>query len=86
MVYGFPTSKDQQGRWVAALPKEPTCGISKYVGVCEKHWHPDVEKVGVQGGTLRPTEPPSLFTSSAVEKALSSKPRNPNERNVTAEA
>ena len=82
-VFGFPKSVDQQNRWVAALPKQPKCKISKTVGICAKHWHPDVEKVKVQGGASRPIEPPSIFKECDVEKIS---PRNPTSRSVTAEA
>ena len=82
-VFGFPKSVDQQNRWVAALPKQPKCKISKTVGICAKHWHPDVEKVKVQGGASRPIEPPSIFKECDVKKIS---PRNPTSRSVTAEA
>ena len=95
-VYRFPHNLDEQSNWEKCLPnklpdtvKGADSKISKDIGICYKHFPSDCPTKKQPGGSLVPTVPPSIFgnTSSAlfVQTAVTS-PREPDKRNVTAEA
>ena len=87
-VYGFPRPPEEE-RWVRSLPNILSCKISKYIGVCAKHWPPNVPKVKVPGGAYRPTETPSIFGQTKqllFSQSLTSPERYVEEREVTAES
>ena len=70
-MYRFPRPPEQERR-VRSLPDtllsklfDKNGIISRDIGVCAKHWPPDCVKRPVQGDSLRPVEPPSIFGMTA---------------------
>ena len=86
-VYGFPNEPEQQDCWVKSLPNKLTCKVSKYIGICAKHWPTDCHKVKLPGGSYRPIDPPSIFNTnkSYLPQTLVSKPRDIQNRGVSSE-
>ena len=58
-VYGFPTDPVECDTWVNALPNKIE-KVTKFIGVCRKHWPVHFEKI-TKKGSERPLYPPSLF-------------------------
>lgn len=62
-VYRFPSKRfpKEQKQWIDALPN---FGFewTENCGICDKHWPANVPTKAVQGGHVRPTEPPMIFT------------------------
>ena len=95
-VYRFPRDVDEQKRWEMALPnvlanssKTEDGLFKKHVVICYKHFPKDVTMKIQPGGATVPVDPPSIFgdTKSTMQPQTSNcTPRNPEKRNVTAEA
>ena len=94
-MYRFPRPPEQE-RWVTSLPNTLSSKlfdkngiISRDIGVCTKHWPPDCVKRPVQGGSLRPVEPPSIFGTTDplyFAQSIVSPDRCTEKRTVTAES
>ena len=94
-VYRFPRDLEEQSRWEMSLPnklksaKNPDGTYKKHVVICYKHFPPNVVTKVQPGGSVVPTEPPSIFgstSSSFFAQTVSPVQREPEKRNVTAEA
>ena len=60
-VYGFPSDKEEQKRWVKSLTNVLAVEVTKNIGICEKHFPPDCPKRVAPGGRSVPLVPPSNF-------------------------
>lgn len=66
-IYGFPNTSTEDGKeecakWLAALPNYIDINsVTKHMGICAKHWKPDVPYKVMRGGCKKPIEPPSEF-------------------------
>ena len=59
-VYGFPSDKAECEMWIRVIPNVIS-NVSKYIGVCRKHWPLQMPTKAVKGGYIVPTTPPSIF-------------------------
>lgn len=89
-VYGFPLkNEDQLDLWLAALPNViRKSDVTRFMGVCEKHW-PHSAKMKSVRGKLVPATPPSVFPgcpSSFNRQTASSTSRNIDLRGISATA
>ena len=95
-VYGFPSDLNEQERWERKLPnklhaklKNADGTIKKTVGVCFKHFRDDCPTKVQRGGSHVPTEAPTIFGNTEPSLFTQTTPnvsRNPEKRNVTADA
>ena len=66
-VYRFPSDLEEQKRWELSLPNKLTSSkkndgrFKNHVVVCYKHFPSNVSTKKQRGGSLVPTEPPSIF-------------------------
>ena len=89
-IFSFPPPGLECERWLNALPNYIDINtISKWMGVCEKHWEPGYEYKFVQGGRIKPIHPPTEFdttpTSFRRQYVEPSHSRDVQSRNVLSE-
>ena len=61
-VFRLPTNAHERQKWISVIPKpNQERPITENFRLCEKHWPDETSFVTVQGGSTRPTEPPSIF-------------------------
>ncbi|PAA53827.1 hypothetical protein BOX15_Mlig027032g1 [Macrostomum lignano] len=63
-IFGFPKLQSDFEAWLKVLPSTIK-KITKFMGVCAKHWPADAEMVKIKR-FLRPVHPPSLFLSAIL--------------------
>ena len=71
-VYSFPKNDDQKREWISNLPKSTNImnitQVTKFMGVCRKHFRPDVPMRQV-GNNERPAEPPEKHLNEAPTRS-----------------
>ena len=94
-VYRFPDNEKRV--WESRLPnklpdsvKDRDGKISKDIGICYKHFTPNCPTKKQRGGIDVPTVAPTIFGNTSdtmrIQAANATSPREPDKRNVTAEA
>ena len=59
-LFSFPSDPAKRTAWVSALPNVLE-KVTKNMGVCEKHWPPNLPTIRVKGHDL-PLNPPSIWS------------------------
>ena len=84
--FSFPSNDIDKEIWVNSLPNYiNTKDVTKWMGICERHWKPGYETKTVQGGVKRPVHAPNEFGStphSDKRQSAVSKTRNTESRGV----
>ena len=59
--YSFPNNQRERQMWLDSLPNRLS-KVTKFMGVCSKHWPPDVA-MRKNHGQVVPAVPPTIFPS-----------------------
>ena len=73
-IFAFPNDFEEKKQWISAMPDDLKVeDISKYMGLCAKHFPNAKMKKSRKGKCLVPDEPPTYFPDASSPGAVKTK-------------
>ena len=67
-IFKFPKNDSDKESWIKNIPRDDY-KITKWTGVCYRHWPIGFKSKPCQGGGVRPVDPPTIFDMCNIPKS-----------------